>query len=176
MGMVYKIALTVVVVLGLLVSGTAQLEVSVGTKLHADTPLLIGQLRWHPVAAQGGLGFSFLRLAEGRVSALWYSGHVKFYPWEDVLIMPYLGAGTVGFALHLSYLGEELGRATGRAGELILGGETEVDVLTLPLQVFAGIGWTFSSAMSFEFLDEGFAGRHLGEGLGSYHVGFRVDF
>jgi len=82
----------------------------------------------------------------------------------------------MGFAMHLSYLGEVLGRATGQAGELIVGGEITVDAWGSSLQTFAGIGWTFTSVMTFDFLEEEFVGRHVAEGLGSYHLGLRVDF
>jgi len=170
------ILLGAVLVLAWGVGVAAQVEFGAGIKLAADTPFLIAQVRWGALAVEPGFGFSFLRVAEGRKSALWYSGHLKYYPWRDLVVTPYIGAGAMGFAMHLSYLGEELGRATGQAGELIVGGEFSVQVGGAPLQTFGGIGWTFTSVMTFDFLEEAFVGRHVAEGLGSYHLGLRVDF
>jgi len=172
----------VVLALACSVPAAAQLQFGAGVTLIADTPYLFGQLqlpffgRDDAFGVQAGLGFSFMRVAEGRMSAFWYSGHIKYYPWLDLFVAPYVGVGGMGFAMHLSYLGEELGRAEGQAGELITGGEFDVEVLGVPMRAFAGIGWTFTSCMTFEFLDEEFLGRHQTEGLGSYHVGVRFDF
>lgn len=166
----------VVLALAWSVPATAQLQFGAGVMLLADTPYLLAQLQWDAYAAQTGFGFSLMRVAEGRKSAFWYSGHLKLYPWRDLLVDPYVGVGGMGFAMHLSYLGEELGRADGLAGELILGGEFDVDALGIPMRAFAGVGWTFTSRMNFEFLDREFVGRHEMEGLGSYHVGVRFDF
>ncbi len=64
------ILLTAVLALAWSTLAAAQLQFGVGVKLLADTPYLFAQLQWDAFAARTGFGFSFMRVAEGRMSAL----------------------------------------------------------------------------------------------------------